>query len=115
GRAVLRRTAELQRDSRPGQQPKPASVPGWAAALAGRAVRRRNRSPCCLGLSTGAVHRSGIVMHENAMTAPKRRFGHQILELVAALPLFATAPLYRHWHLRWGATDAEVRAAMPGD
>jgi hypothetical protein len=31
------------------------------------------------------------------------------------LPLFLTAPVYRSWHLRWGATDDEVRAAMPGD
>jgi hypothetical protein len=26
-----------------------------------------------------------------------------------------TAPLYRRWHLRWGATPAEVAAALPGD
>jgi hypothetical protein len=31
------------------------------------------------------------------------------------VPLLATAPLYRRWHLRWGATPAEARAAMPGD
>ncbi len=31
------------------------------------------------------------------------------------LPLFLTAPLYRRWHLRWGATPAEVAACMPGD
>ena len=31
------------------------------------------------------------------------------------LPLFLTAPLYRRWHLRWGATGAELTAAMPGD
>ena len=36
-------------------------------------------------------------------------------EIAAASPLFLFAPLYRHWHLRWGATDAEVAAAMPGD
>jgi len=33
----------------------------------------------------------------------------------SALPMFLTAPLVRGWHLRWGATDEEVRAAMPGD
>jgi hypothetical protein len=32
-----------------------------------------------------------------------------------ALPLFATAPLLRRRHQRWGATAAEVAAAMPGD
>jgi len=31
------------------------------------------------------------------------------------LPAFLTAPLYRRWHLRWGATAAEAAAPMPGD
>jgi hypothetical protein len=44
-----------------------------------------------------------------------RRIGHGVLDAVGGLPLFATAPLYRRWHLRWGATDHEVQAPMPGD
>jgi hypothetical protein len=32
-----------------------------------------------------------------------------------ASPLFVLAPSFRPWHLRWGATDDEVAAAMPGD
>ena len=36
-------------------------------------------------------------------------------DVLVALPRLLTAPLYRQWHLRWGATDAEVAAAMPGD
>jgi hypothetical protein len=44
-----------------------------------------------------------------------RRLGHGILDAMSGLPLFATAPLYRQWHLRWGATDDEVRGPMPGD
>jgi hypothetical protein len=32
-----------------------------------------------------------------------------------ASPLFLFAPLFRRWHLRWGATDVEVSEAMPGD
>jgi hypothetical protein len=36
-------------------------------------------------------------------------------EVIVAAPRFATAPLIRRRHLRWGATDAEVAAAMPGD
>jgi hypothetical protein len=36
-------------------------------------------------------------------------------DVLVALPRFLTAPLYRHWHLRWGATNAEVASAMPGD
>jgi hypothetical protein len=39
----------------------------------------------------------------------------QVADVVVALPLFVTAPLWRHWHLRWGATRSEVAAAMPGD
>lgn len=44
-----------------------------------------------------------------------RRIGHALLDAVGGLPLFATAPLYRRWHLRWGATDHEVQGPMPGD
>jgi hypothetical protein len=36
-------------------------------------------------------------------------------DVLIGWPRFVTAPLYRRWHLRWGATDAEVAAAMPGD
>lgn len=39
----------------------------------------------------------------------------EIRAVVADLPRFATAPIYRRWHQRWGATDAEVAAPMPGD
>jgi hypothetical protein len=46
---------------------------------------------------------------------PKRRIGPAILDALRGLPLFATAPLYRHWHLRWGATHDEVHGSMPGD
>jgi hypothetical protein len=44
-----------------------------------------------------------------------RGFAHGLGEIAAASPLFLFAPIFRHWHLRWGATDAEVAAAMPGD
>lgn len=44
-----------------------------------------------------------------------RELWRQVGSVAADLPRFVTAPLYRSWHLRWGATDAEVAAAMPGD
>jgi hypothetical protein len=44
-----------------------------------------------------------------------RELGHEIVTVVADIPRFATAPLYRRRHLRWGATDAELAAVMPGD
>jgi hypothetical protein len=40
---------------------------------------------------------------------------NEIRDVVEDVPALATAPLYRRWHLRWGATTAEVRAALPGD
>ncbi|MDQ1620201.1 MAG: hypothetical protein QOE19_2770 [Actinomycetota bacterium] len=39
----------------------------------------------------------------------------EILDVMRDLPIFLTAPLYRDWHLRWGATPAEIEAALPGD
>ena len=40
---------------------------------------------------------------------------HELRDVAVAFPLFATSPLVRHWHRRWGASDAEVAAVMPGD
>jgi hypothetical protein len=39
----------------------------------------------------------------------------QIRDVLFDLSLFLTAPLYRGWHLRWGATPSELAEAMPGD
>jgi len=44
-----------------------------------------------------------------------RELAGELLAVGADIPRFATAPLYRRWHQRWGATDDEVQAAMPGD
>jgi hypothetical protein len=45
----------------------------------------------------------------------RRPIGYGIVDFLGGVPLFATAPLYRRWHMRWGATDGEVRASMAGD
>jgi hypothetical protein len=39
----------------------------------------------------------------------------QVADVTKTIPLFVAAPLYRHWHLRWGATAEEVAGPMPGD
>ena len=44
-----------------------------------------------------------------------REFAREIGAVAADLPRFATAPLYRRWHQRWGASDEELAAPMPGD
>ena len=49
------------------------------------------------------------------MRARPRELLGQIGDLAYDLPAFATAPLYRRWHLHWGASDAEVHASLPGD
>lgn len=52
------------------------------------------------------------------VSGPRPTFTQLVRELrdvVVAVPLFATAPIMRTWHRRWGATGAEVAAAMPGD
>src|SRR6202140_4845042 len=36
-------------------------------------------------------------------------------DVACDLPALVTAPLYRRWHLRWGATPAEGAGSMPGD
>ena len=38
-----------------------------------------------------------------------------VLDALSAVPIWAGTPLVRPWHMRWGATRAEVAAAMPGD
>jgi hypothetical protein len=40
---------------------------------------------------------------------------HEVSDVVHDLPRFLTAPLYRRWHLNWGATRGEATASMPGD
>jgi hypothetical protein len=39
----------------------------------------------------------------------------EVGDLLVALPWFATAPLLRRWHRRWGATDEEAGSSFFGD
>ncbi|MCB0065426.1 MAG: hypothetical protein KDE19_25045 [Caldilineaceae bacterium] len=49
------------------------------------------------------------------MNSTKQPIITGIVDLLTAVPLFVIAPLCRPWHMRWGATSAEVQCAMPGD
>src|SRR5690348_8131363 len=55
----------------------------------------------------------------SAVTTLRRPTPRELLgetwHVVQDLPVFLTAPLYRAWHLRWGATAAEAAAPLPGD
>jgi hypothetical protein len=39
----------------------------------------------------------------------------EVRDVLYDLPVFATAPLYRRRHCRWGATPAEIGDVLPGD
>lgn len=56
-----------------------------------------------------------VVVHVSGPRPSPSQLAREFRDVAVAVPLFATAPLLRHWHRRWGATDAEVAAAMPGD
>jgi hypothetical protein len=45
----------------------------------------------------------------------RRRLPRRVGQLLRVAPLFVVSPLLRPWHLRWGATQDEVAAPMPGD
>ncbi len=50
------------------------------------------------------------------LLAPRRPgLRHAIADLLRGIPYFLVTPFVRRWHLRWGATAAEVAAVMPGD
>jgi hypothetical protein len=55
------------------------------------------------------------VVHVAGPRPTRTQFAHELADVAVAVPLFAAGPLLRRWHRRWGATDAEVAAAMPGD
>lgn len=56
-----------------------------------------------------------LVVHARGPRPTLPQLVREAAELGVALPLFAVSPLLRPWHRRWGATDAEVEARMPGD
>jgi len=96
------------------------AVAAAAEGLAGSRARSRQRAP---------RHRHCEVQDEipaetadesvSAVTTLRRPTPTELLgeiwHVVQDLPVFLTAPLYRRWHLRWGATAAEAAAPLPGD
>jgi hypothetical protein len=56
-----------------------------------------------------------VVTVAQPITPDRRVLFAEIRDVAHDLPAFLTAPLYRRWHLRWGATPTEVAMALPGD
>ena len=78
-----------------GRPPLGGRAPGWDAGVV--AAERLNRSS------------------DNARRPTTSELLGEVRALAHDLPAFATAPFYRRWHLRWGATAAEVAGSLPGD
>jgi hypothetical protein len=75
-----------------------------------------NAEPSTTALrAVAAARRQGHRHGGGTAQVRARRLLGQVGSVLADLPLIATAPLYRQWHLRWGSTDAEVASSMPGD
>jgi hypothetical protein len=64
--------------------------------------------------SPAASDREHVVHVGGRRPTPRELIG-EIGDVAVALPLFAASPLLRRWHRRWGATDPEVAAVLPGD
>jgi hypothetical protein len=54
-------------------------------------------------------------MTPTRQTPAQNRKSRLVLDTLSAVPIWTVTPLLRPWHMRWGATRAEVHAPMPGD
>jgi hypothetical protein len=50
-----------------------------------------------------------------AIKPSTRQLLAEVGDVAHDVPVFLTAPPYRRWHRRWGATAAELAGSMPGD
>ena len=57
----------------------------------------------------------GMVGMSTDASTERRALLAQIGDVLHDFPAFITAPLYRTWHLRWGASPDEIAEALPGD
>lgn len=56
-----------------------------------------------------------VVVHAGGPRPTFRQLARELRDVAVAVPLFVSAPLVRRWHRRWGASDEEATASMPGD
>jgi hypothetical protein len=52
---------------------------------------------------------------DKATSPTPQQILREIRDVLSDSPALLTAPLFRRWHLTWGATQDEVGASMPGD
>jgi hypothetical protein len=65
-----------------------------------------------LGATSDADWRSDMSVASRAR--PRHLIG-QVIDVGRDLPVLVSAPLYRRWHLHWGATASEQTDSLPGD
>ena len=56
-----------------------------------------------------------LTVHASGRRPTPHELRGELVDLAVAVPLALVAPALRRWHGRWGATDDEVSASMPGD
>jgi hypothetical protein len=105
------------------QPPSGGRAPGWTAGLLVAARVDQRATAGMVNTSTehtvsgphfGGRRREEVETVNTASTKPRELLA-QIRHVASDLPAFLTAPLYRRWHLHWGATRAEVDGSLPGD
>ncbi len=77
-------------------------VVGWASPLA------------VPGLLIDLAVLVAIVVRPSAASRPRPIYMHDIA-VALAITTLTILVLARPWHMRWGSTDAELRATLPGD
>ena len=58
---------------------------------------------------------ANTTVHAAGRPPTARELLGELRDVAVAVPLAVAAPALRPWHTRWGASDAEVAAPMPGD
>lgn len=68
-----------------------------------------------LGVAVRAAATKGVAEMTHAARPTPRELLSEVGDVLHDLPVLLSAPLYRRWHLRWGATANETTESLPGD
>lgn len=89
------------------------SLSGICGEVLRRSTHDAGRITCHGGFMTSDA--SELTVHVGGARPSTRQLAREVADVAVALPLFIAAPFARRWHQRWGATEDELDAAMPGD
>jgi hypothetical protein len=100
----LSRGTSLSMASRPGSPKLAAEWVEWPYPLSAGRIN--------VEVTSEADWRSDMSV---ARKATARQLITQVIDVGLALPAIVSAPMYRRWHLHWGATPSERTDSLPGD